>query len=102
MPRKGGRAIVVDGRTYRWSVHVDRDHWGPRVAIEQEGTGGQVLTSGFFFTHNGASHRPALDIITPGVVRRLILAGLAQGWKPEQRGLPPMHVDGAVIDPAAT
>lgn len=100
MPRKGKRSIVVDGRTYRWSVHVDRDYWGPRVAIEQEGIGGQVLASGFFFTHCGASYKPALDIITPGVVRRLILAGLAQGWKPEQRGLPPMYIDGKVIDQA--
>lgn len=97
MPRRGLRSIVVDGRTYRWSAHVDRDYWGPRVVIQQEGTGGQVLASRFFFTHLGASHKPALDIITPGVVRRLILAGLRQGWKPEERGLPPMDIDGEVI-----
>lgn len=98
MPRKGTRSIVVDGRTYRWSARVDRDHWGPSVVIEQEGTGGQVLTSGFFFTHLGGSYKPALDIITPDVVRRLILAGLTQGWKPEERGLPPLHIDGKLID----
>lgn len=102
MPRKGQRSVVVDGRTYRWSASVDRDSWGLRVAVEEAGRGGQVLTSGFFFTHHGASRVPALDVITPGVVRRLILAGLAGGRRPGERGLAPMHVDGGVIEEAVS
>jgi hypothetical protein len=91
LPRKGTRSIAVGGRRYRWLVSEDRDCWGLSVYIEQDGAGGQRLLISFFYPEAGPT-TAALAQVTPEVVRRIIVAGLARGWKPEQRGLAPLRL----------
>lgn len=100
MPKKGTRQIVVEGRAYRWSAGERRRSAGlTDVCVEQEGTHGQRLMSVFACTwSDGYDPRLAgLDVVTPDAVRRLILAGLANGWRPDQHGLAPLRLDSARI-----
>jgi hypothetical protein len=106
MPRKGTRRIVVEGRAYRWSVNLnDRSSEAPLICIEQEG-GGQRLLAGFDATWMVASRvggipfPPAgVDLVKPAIIRRMILTALVDGWKPDQRGLPPLRLDHVAPSP---
>jgi hypothetical protein len=95
MPRKGTRRIVVEGRPYRWSVNLRGRSECYQVWIEQEG-GGQRLLAGYwdaFTVAEGFHDIPAsVDLVKPDIIRRMILDGLIHGWKPEQRGLPPLRL----------
>ena len=105
-PRKGNRAIAVDGCRYRWVAVYASVTWcsAPcplRLTVQQDGgKGGQLLVARFpkstatdeagqewVFPRYGAA-------VTPGVVADIIRAGRAAGWEPAACGRPPVVLDG--------
>ena len=102
MPRKGSRSLVVDGFRYRWRVTFDPWFWWDRsasgypapvrIVIESVDAPGPCLIATF---EGGLSH--ALEALrrpfTPGLVRTLILAGLAKGWQPTGPGSQPSRLE---------
>jgi hypothetical protein len=103
LPRKGTRALTVDGRRYRWiAVYADVTWCSAacplRLTVQQEGGRGQLLIARFqgeavidgttwVLPRYGSE-------ITPGVVADIIRAGLAAGWEPEAVRRPPLSFDG--------
>jgi hypothetical protein len=103
LPRKGARAITVDGRRYRWvatySPVIGCSAACPlRLTVQRDGGRGQLLVANFdgeavidgrtwMFPRYGAE-------VTPGVVGDVIRAGLAAGWEPEASRRPPVVLDG--------
>jgi hypothetical protein len=75
IPRKGTRLIAVDGHRYRWAV-APNDEPGFGVVVELADPPGQRLLT--WLDHG--------NIVTPRVVRRIILHGLQHGWDPHRRG----------------
>jgi uncharacterized protein (TIGR02996 family) len=77
MPNVKNRRIVVDGVTYRWSSIGNDGGIGITVRLEVDGRPqGPCLFS-------GVPHRV---LVLPSLIRRLILQGRAQGWRPERDG----------------
>lgn len=72
--KKGTRRIVVDGENYRWVVSPD-DEPGLGIVIEKEDHQGQRLVA---WVEHGT-------IISPGLVKRVILYALTLGWSPMER-----------------
>lgn len=92
LAKKGSRRITVDGVLYRWALSPD-DGCMVLVAELAEGSGQRL--EAFFQYHDlyEPAEAGALRIVgqrrsvSPGVVRKVILAALAGGWQPAQRGL---------------
>jgi hypothetical protein len=72
--RKGARKIIVEGESYRWIVSPD-DEPGLGIVVEKDDGHGQRLV---VWVEHG-------NIVTPALVRRVILYALAQGWTPAAR-----------------
>lgn len=72
--RKGTRKIVVEGETYRWVVAPD-DEPGLGIVVEREVGYGQRLLA---WVEHG-------NIISPGLVRKVILYAVSIGWTPSER-----------------
>lgn len=70
LARKGTRKIVVQGVSYRWTV-APNDEPGLGIVVEEEVNGSSRLVS---WVEHGV-------IVSPGLVRRAILDGLAAGWR---------------------
>jgi hypothetical protein len=106
LPRKGSRAITVDGHRYRWVAVYAKVTWCSaacplQITVQRDGgRGGQLLLARFsrstgkdeagrewVFPRYGAA-------VTPGVVADVIRAGRAAGWDPEACGRPPLELDG--------
>ena len=103
LPRKGTRAIAVDGRRYRWlAVYADVTWCSAacplRLTVQQDGGRGQLLIAHFngeaviegatwVFPRYGSE-------LTPGVVADIIRAGIAAGWEPGVTQRPPVVLDG--------
>ncbi len=106
LPRKGSRAITVDGHRYRWVAVYAQVMWCSaacplHLTVQQDGVrGGQLLLARFplssgkdeagrewVFPRYGAA-------VTPGIVSDIIRAGRAAGWEPEMSGRPPLELDG--------
>lgn len=94
IPKKGSRRIVVDGAAYLWRIRrkatpsqVDYGNGSLHLAVAAE-HGGTTLV---VVTNRPHPHdifpRPAVAV-TPADVREWILAALALGWQPENRGAP--------------
>jgi len=106
LPRKGTRRIVVADRTYRWlltrrAVGSERRHFWPRcLYVEQTQGPGQRLVVRFDYPvwHHVAGQA---QYPTPGLVRRVIEAALAEGWQPTRPGLPDLEIDGRAFLPDA-
>ncbi len=107
MPKKRSRILVVGGVRYRWRVSYDWYPWSKgyaapaRVVIESADRAGQRLVASFV----GCRRDPTDSLrepFTPGFARRLVLAGLAKGWQPGRRGLPPVMLAHADVLAAAT
>ena len=106
LPRKGTRRIVVADRTYRWlltrrAVGSERRHFWPRcLYVEQTQGPGQRLVVRFDYPvwHHVAGQA---QYPTPGLVRRVIEAALAEGWQPTRPGLPDLEIDGRAFQPDA-
>ena len=84
IPRKGSRKITVDGRQYTW-IATGNDDVIDLVVCDND-SNGQKLQAQFKYQIDYTS-RPAVYnfVITPAIVRQVILYGLAQGWTPTQR-----------------
>jgi len=97
LPEKGSRTISVNDTKYRWMVTgndmiID-------VIIEQDNVKGQKLLSGFDY-HNGANEGYTATqerIVSPEVIKKLILRALEIGWEPGVQGKPDFFVSGEVV-----
>ena len=91
LPTKGTRRIHVDGGDYRWTVSPDSGYMV--LVIEGASASRRRL---FVYTDYRDRLTPRADgagwhvnqqrQITPGYVRRSILAGRAAGWDPSEPG----------------
>lgn len=79
--RKGSRKIVVGDREYRW-IHdkgsSEQEYTGLIVQLSEDSAGKGALLR---------VNSPSGIIFTPGVVRKCIEAGIADGWDPSKIGL---------------
>ena len=97
--KKGFRTISVDGRGWRWRLEAGQsgrltvygaDSASARLVVELPGFDpwlsiSEVRVIGRTLElSTSAKNEPAL--VTPAFVRAAILAGLAQGFRPELRG----------------
>lgn len=106
LPRKGSRAITVDGARYRWVAVYAGVTWCSaacplRLTVRQEGgRGGQLLVAGF--SQSTGKDEAGREWVfpryraeaTPGVVADVIHASRAGGWEPDKGGRPPCELDG--------
>jgi hypothetical protein len=75
LARKGSRQIEIDSVAYRWTVAAD-DEPGLGIVVQHATGKGRRLVS---WVDYGVG-------VSPGLVRRAILDGLASGWRPDERG----------------
>ncbi|MBW4618917.1 MAG: GNAT family N-acetyltransferase [Cyanosarcina radialis HA8281-LM2] len=75
IPRKGTRQITVDGISYRWLVSPDDE---PGLGIIVERAEFPANKVGALVEHG--------TIISPGLVRKVILHALSKGWQPQKSG----------------
>lgn len=89
LAKKGSRKIVVDSMEYRWTVAPEARTMhlvveqakdpGPRLVV--------IMDYGDEPAPDDTSGQSAQQrSVTPDLVRRCILAGLAHGWRPGERG----------------
>jgi len=81
LARRGSRTIAVEGVTYRWVVAPDDGFMA--IVVELDASPGQRLEA-FVGYHDDGPDGGAK--VTPHVVRRTILLGLRDGWRPAKRG----------------
>jgi hypothetical protein len=95
----GRSTLVVDGHTYGWTAVESADGRGVTVWISPEAAGGQRLESTFDCGGTGsrAPGAEAVALVTPSMVRRVVVAGLAAGWTPDRRGLTPFRLESETI-----
>jgi hypothetical protein len=81
LSKKGSRAIVVGGDSYRWAVSEDSGY-SVLVAQNAEGSGQKLeVTVEWQDTDAGSGPPP----ITPAMVASVVEAALAQGWDTDAR-----------------
>lgn len=92
IPTKGSRRISVDNQQYTW-VASGNDGWIDLLICASTRSGQKLLASfGYHQTlipEEGGSYRIVSGsqfIITPAVVREVILYGLSHGWHPLEKG----------------
>jgi len=93
--KKGSRCIDVEGILYRWVVSPDDGYMVLLVELVSEP--GQRLEACFPY-HNLFDPPEAgafKVVVSPRVVRKIILAALVNGWQPLQRGLRSFQVQNA-------
>ena len=73
--RKGSRQIEVESVKYRWTV-ASEDEPSLGIVVEHADSPGQRLVS---WVEHGV-------VVSPGLVRRAILDGIASGWATTGRG----------------
>jgi hypothetical protein len=108
MHKKWSRLITVDEVRYRYHVAEDQfDGLGLHVCIQQVEPAGQRLMSGFRKPLVYTAVEPCgitvgrvqPHAVTPRVICELIVAGLAQGWRPSESGLGAFHLPGSRVVP---
>ena len=102
MRKKWSRLITVDGVQYRY--HIAEDQFGGcglHICIQRVEPTGQRLMSGFRKPIAWSNVAPGHTVgrfepqaVPPRVIRELILAGLAAGWRPSALGLGTFHLPG--------
>jgi len=91
IPKKGSRAITVDGVLYRWRVrhkptHSQGDLGTPATfSVELHDNPGQTLHVETDLPHM-VYYRASTYAITPSIARKAIEQALVKGWKPEKQG----------------
>jgi hypothetical protein len=97
LPKQGTRRITVDNANYRWGVYGKK----PLVAVRIElfDSPGQQLVAKLSNTVRNSlgpgGNQHGVRAVTPELVKRIILIGLARGWQPDHDNLPQFHVDDA-------
>lgn len=85
--RKWSRKIIVDGQSYRWVARTIYDYQDGRITdmllIAPGQKPGQKMMALF---EDRRLHEA--NQITPGIVRKIILSAIAQGWRPQTTGGP--------------
>jgi hypothetical protein len=87
LARRGSRTIEVAGVNYRWVVSPDDGCMA--IVVEHEASPGQRLEAFVGYREGGPGGGAK---ISPRVVRRAILLGLGDGWRPLERGLPNLRL----------
>jgi hypothetical protein len=98
LSKRNSRTIQIDDVEYRWAVSPDSGYmW---LIVELAASPGQRIEASFDYHdearpdgHGSAQCRS----ISPGVVRTVVLHALASGWRPRQRGLKALRVDGKAV-----
>ncbi|MBW4605312.1 MAG: hypothetical protein KME29_38625 [Calothrix sp. FI2-JRJ7] len=92
LPKKGTRIITVNETTYRWVVSPSDGYL--YIIIEHSDFSRQRLNAGFKYHNTYVSDKDneyrrwaQRRLITPSLVKSVILLALDKGWKPTQRGL---------------
>ncbi|QEL15699.1 hypothetical protein PX52LOC_02634 [Limnoglobus roseus] len=107
MRKKWSRLITVDGVHYRYHVAEDRfDGRSLYVCVQQVEPAGQRLWCAFQkptnWTEVAPGHytgRTEPHAVTPAIIRKLILAGLSQGWQPAELRKSTLHLpDKSVVE----
>jgi len=75
LARKGTRTINVEGSTFRWTVSPD-DEPGIAIVVEHWESPEQRMTT---WVEHG-------NIISPHLVRHVILHAMSNGWHPQDKG----------------
>ncbi len=75
LKKKTTRRIVVDGRSYRW-IAAPNDEGLAFVVEHESGHGQRVVAK--WYEHG--------TVISPGVVRDVVVRALENGWRPDQPG----------------
>lgn len=90
--KKGSRRITVNDVPYRWVLSPDDGTM--ELIVELADEPGQRLEAVFLYHDlyepNGAGNLSIVGqrrSVSPGVVRKIIIAALTRGWQPSQRGL---------------
>jgi GNAT superfamily N-acetyltransferase len=76
LPKKGTRQITVDGILYRWIVSPDDEPFLGIIVERAEFPGNNL----------GACWLKHGTVISPGLVRKVILHALSKGWQPQKSG----------------
>jgi hypothetical protein len=99
-PHKGTRRIVCHGRPFRWKATYEHYYNDYRcipyhlvVGLESAATT-QTLRAVFYDGRGTGAWTIREEGVTPRIVRRIIDAALAAGWRPEEPGLPTFVMDG--------
>lgn len=93
--KKNKRKITVDENVYYWSATGDDDCIG--LCVMTDSQAGSKLFCGFDYHHipvksetaSGLEYTALTDqfVITPFIVRQVVLYALSQGWKPFEKGV---------------
>lgn len=75
LAKKGTRTINVEGSTFRWTV-APNDEPGIAIVVELQESSAQRMAT---WVEHG-------NIISPSLVRHVILHALNDGWQPHQKG----------------
>ncbi|MCC3456464.1 MULTISPECIES: hypothetical protein [unclassified Microcoleus] len=76
LPQKKSRSITINEEKYRWLISRD-DYGGIGLFIELYQNPAQKLTTAFSYDY---------QVVTPVLVREVILHALAQGYTPHKKG----------------
>lgn len=89
MPRKGARAITVDGAPFRWKIR-GRATGAQTLGEANLGVGIEAVTneSGVSTLVVDTSAVRGTASVTPAVVEAYIRQAMAKGWKPTPSGKP--------------
>lgn len=92
LAKKETRIIIVNETTYRWVVSPDSGYL--HLVIEHKDLPGQRLIAGFKYHNTYVSDKDneyrrwaQRRLITPSLVKSVILIALDKGWKPTESGL---------------
>lgn len=94
IPKKGSRAIVVEGESYRWTVrrrpsYIQAISQGPlSFAVELETSGQTTLVVTVNVSRPDNWVGSPSKAITPATVEGAIRKALQQGWQPSENGSP--------------
>lgn len=101
LPKNESRKIAVNGAAYEWAVSPDSGcMW---LIVQRHGSPRQRLVARFDYHDTRDPDGRNLGqrrVVSPGVVRTVILHALAHGWRPAGRRLKPLRMDGEAIVPA--
>lgn len=93
LPNKASRKITIDSKKFRY--FVDGDDGFIRFISELEGKGNKQFSASFDYIVSkellnilkNIDYRENEDfIITPKVVREIIIFGMSNGWNPSEKG----------------
>ena len=89
LAKKGTRNIDIEETSYRWVVSPDSDFMV--LVVELSNSPGQRLEAQFEYKNKSGEE----TVISPALVKNIIIGALSEGWEPEILGLAPFRISGA-------